>query len=93
LPDASINPTDARGHYFDVRRQFFGFLGLLMLWMVGVDLLFGSGFNTESGLNLFGFVVFVSMASSSQIWVHRIGTGITWFLFTVMLAAYETGAW
>ena len=93
LPEASINPTDAKGHYFDIRRQFFGFLVLLMLWMVGVDLLFGSGFNTETGINLFGFVVFIVMASSSHIWVHRIGTGIAWIMFTALVVASESTVW
>ena len=87
LPDASINTTDVRGHYFDIRRQFFGFLGLLMIWAVGVDLLFGEGFTSTNGINLVGLVLFIVMASSSKIWVHRIGTGVAWLLFAAMLAA------
>ena len=92
LPDASSNTTDVRDHYFDVRRQFFGFLGLLMIWTIGVDLLFGDGFTSASGLNLVGLVLFIVMASSSQIWVHRIGTGVAWLWFAAMLAASGSGA-
>ena len=92
LPDASINTMDVRGHYFDVRRQFFGLLGLMMIWTVGVDLLFGDGFTSAHGLNLVGLVLFIIMASSSKIWVHRIGTGVAWILFAVMLTASGSGA-
>jgi len=56
-----------------------------------VDVLFGDGFTSVSGLNLVGLVLFIVMASSSQIWVHRIGTGVAWLLFAAMLAANGSG--
>lgn len=92
LPDTSTNTTEVRDHYFDVRHQFFGFLGFTAIWSVGVDILFGDGFRSENGLHLAGLLVFILMASSSKIWVHRIGTGVSWVLFMAILAVSGSGA-
>lgn len=91
LPDASADATGVRNHYFEVRPQFFGFLGVLMIWIVGVDLLFGDGFTTASFFNMAGLVLFSVMAVSSQIQVHRIGTVIAWLLFVALLTARSLG--
>lgn len=91
LPDASSNTTDLRSHYFDVRRQFFGFLGLLMVWTVGVDILLGDGLTTASIFNLVGLVLFLALALFSQPKVHAIGTGAAWLFFIAMLGAKGMG--
>jgi hypothetical protein len=91
LPDASSTATDVRTHYFDVRRQFFGLLGLLMIWSVGVDFLFGGGMTSAGVANIVVLVFFIVMASSPQIGVHRIGAGVGWLLFIAMLVARGLG--
>lgn len=91
LPDAASGTTDLRAHYFDVRRQFFGLLALLMVWIVGVDFLLGSGWTSAATLNLIGFVLFVVMASTSQHRVHAICTAITWLFLLVSLSAKGVG--
>lgn len=91
LPDASSDATDLRTHYFDVRRQFFSLLALLMVWNVGVDFLLGNGWTSASTLNLAGLVIFAVMALTSRPRVHAIGMGIAWLFFVVALGAQGTG--
>lgn len=91
LPDASSNTSDVRAHYFGVRRQFFGFLGLLMIWTVGVDFLMGSGLTPNGILNLVGLVLFLALASLPQPRVHTIGTGIGWLFYILVLGAKGSG--
>ena len=91
LPDASSSTTDVRVHYFDVRRQFFGLLALLMIWAIGVDVLFDGGFIPANIANIAGLILFMVLASSSQTGVHRIGAGVGWFLFITMVAARGLG--
>ena len=86
LPDAGGATTDVREHYFDSRSRFFGLLGLLMIWSVGIDFLFGDGLTTAGVINLVGLVFFIVMALSSGVQVHRIGTAAGWVFIVAILA-------
>lgn len=92
LPDASSEAVDLRVHYFDVHRQFFSFLALLMLWIVGVDFLLGSGMTSAGIINLVGAALFGGMALTSQRGVHTAGTAIAWLFCALMLGAKGSGA-
>ena len=38
LPDqSSSNKQDVHAHFLNVKQQFFGFLGLLQIWIIGFD--------------------------------------------------------
>lgn len=91
LPDASGETTDVREHYFDSHTRFFGLLGLLMIWSVGVDFLLGNGWTSEGGVNVVGFLIFAVMASTSQARVHRVGTIVAWVFFIFVLSARGSG--
>jgi len=71
--------------------QFFGLLGPLMLWVIGVDFLLGGGFKTAGILNLVGLLIFAVMALTPQPRVHAIGTGIAWLFFVVGLGLQGMG--
>jgi len=91
LPDASSTAADVKGHYFDVRRQFFSLLGLLMVWSIGVDFLVGDGLTSTGVANIVGMVFFFGMALVSQPGIHKIGAGVGWLLFVALLAARGLG--
>jgi hypothetical protein len=92
LPDATSTATDVRSHYFDVRRQFFVLLGLLMIWSIGVDVILAGDGLTPSGVgNLIGLVFFSAMALLSQPGIHKVGAGVGWVFFVAMLTARGLG--
>jgi len=80
-------PSDAQEHYFRVARRFFSILAVLMLWMIGVDFVLGSGF-TAAGLWNAGLVVlFLFLANSQAVRLHVTSTGVTWVLLLSLLIA------
>jgi hypothetical protein len=87
LPDpSSADAGDLRTHYFNISRQFFSFLALLQVWMLGVDLLLGKGFTSDGIFNVIALVLFVILALVSQPKVHNVGTGVGWLLFIIVIA-------
>jgi hypothetical protein len=91
LPDASSETTDVREHFFDSHTRFFGLLGLLMLWSVGVDVLFGDGLTSAGITNLVAFVFFAILALSSQPGLHKAGTAVGWLIFVGVIIARGLG--
>jgi hypothetical protein len=79
-------PSDAeteelRTHYFAVRPQFFGALALLQLWVIGVDVLLGSGFTAASTFNAVALGIVLVLAVFERAGVHAVGTALAWALF------------
>jgi hypothetical protein len=82
LPDpSSPDANNLRDYYFGICRQFFFFLALLQIWVVGVDFLLGKGFTTPGIFNVVAFFLFITMASSQHAKLHNIGTGLAWLLY------------
>ena len=92
LPDhSSADAGDLRAHYFTISRQFFSFLALLQVWILGVDLLLGKGFTSAGIFNVIALVLFVILALASQPKVHSVGTGVGWLLFIIVMAVRALG--
>ena len=78
LPDsARTTDGDYRAHYFAIASRFFGLLAALMVWMVGVDLVFGGGWTATTWLNLAEGALFSFLAMSLQVRVHQALTLLT----------------
>jgi len=88
---SSADAGDLRAHYFNVNRQFFSFLALLQIWILGVDFLFGDGFISASVFNVVALALFGVLALSPQSIVHSIGTVAGWLLFVAMFVARGLG--
>ena len=80
-------PGDARAHYFRVARRFFSIMALLMLWMIGVDFVLGSGFTAAGLWNAALVVLFLALANSKALRLHVTSTGVTWVLLLSLLIA------
>jgi len=92
LPDhSSADAGDLRAHYFTISRQFFSFLALLQVWILGVDLLLGKGFTSDGIFNVISLVLFVILALVTQPKVHSVGTGVGWLLFIIVMAVRALG--
>ena len=92
LPDpSSADAGDLRAHYFNISRQFFSFLALLQVWILGVDLLLGKGFTSAGIFNVIALVLFGILALFSQPKVHSVGTGVGWLLFIIVIALRALG--
>ena len=86
LPDPSSPDTDnMRAYYFGICRQFFFFLALLQIWILGVDFIFGDGFTTLGIFNIIIFFLAAVMAYSQHPKLHSIGTGFAWILYFGLL--------
>jgi hypothetical protein len=81
LLPSDAETTDLRAHYFAVSPQFFGALGLLQLWVLGVDLLLGRGFTTAGMFNVVALAIFVALATSRRSGLHAAVTVLAWALF------------
>ena len=92
LPDpSSADAGDLRAHYFNISRQFFSFLALLQVWILGVDLLLGKGFTSAGIFNVIALVLFVILALVSRPKVHSVGTGVGWLFFIIVMAVRALG--
>ena len=78
-------PSDARAHYFRVARKFFSFMAVLMLWMIGVDFVLGSGFTAAGVWNAGLVVLFLILANSKGDRLHVTLTGVTWLMVLSLL--------
>ena len=75
LPKGNLKqPGEARAHYFDVARPFFGLLAVLMLWVIGADLVLGRSFDTQPVVNLVVALLFLAMAIAGDLRFHRAAT-------------------
>lgn len=72
---------DRRASYFEVSGQFFLMLALLQAWMLGVDMLLGSGFTSMGIVNVAALLLAMLLASSRRTPVHAGGTVVAWVLF------------
>jgi len=77
-PDDSLN---LRAYYFEISRQFFLMLALLQAWIIGVDVLLGTGFTSAGVINLMTLLLALLLASSRKTTVHVGGTVVAWVLF------------
>ena len=92
LPDpSSADAGDLRAHFFNISRQFFSFLALLQVWILGVDLLLGKGFTSAGIFNVIALVLFVILALVSRPKVHSVGTGVGWLFFIIVIAIRALG--
>ena len=73
-------PSDARAHYFRVAGRFFSLMAVLMLWMIGVDFVLGSGFTAAGLWNVGLGALFLVLANSEAPRLHVTVTGVTWLL-------------
>jgi hypothetical protein len=77
--------SDARAHYFRVARRFFSIMAVLMLWMIGVDFVLGSGFTAAGAWNVVLVVLFLVLSNSNALRLHVTATGLTWALSLSLL--------
>ncbi len=92
LPDpSSADAGDLRALYFNISRQFFSFLALVQVWVLGVDLLLGKGFTSDGIFNVIALVLFVILALVTQPKAHSVGTVVGWLLFIVFIAVRALG--
>ena len=92
LPDASSPDTnDLRAYYFGISRQFFIFLALLQLWILGVDLMLRKGLTAASSFNAAALALAILLAASQRPKVHSLGTGTAWILFVAGMVAQGLG--
>jgi hypothetical protein len=92
LPDeSSSNKADVRAHFLHIKRQFFGFLALLQIWVIGFDLIMGFGITNAGIVNFAGFIYFIIMSSISNESGLRYGTIVAWFLFVILFSARAAG--
>jgi hypothetical protein len=93
LPDSvRAGEGDYLEHYFSVSRRFFSLLALLMVWMVGIDFLFGEGFGAVTAVNTGEGVVFAVLAVSRAERVHETVTGLACAIFLLDVALQGFGA-
>lgn len=78
---SSPDANDLRAYYFGICRQFFFFLALLQVWVIGVDFVLGKGFTIPGIFNGVAFLLFISMVSSPNEKLHIFGSGIAWLLY------------
>ncbi len=71
-------PGEPRAHYFRVAPRFFSLLAVLMLWMIGVDFVLGTGFTPAGLWNAVLLVLFLVLARSQGLRLHATATGVTW---------------
>jgi len=82
LPDSSRpEVNNLREHYFGICRQFFFFLAILQVWIIGVDFVLRKGFTTPGIFNVIGLFLFISLSSSGSARLHSIGTLLAWILY------------
>lgn len=82
LPEMPANDSlDLRAFYFEVGRQFFLLLALLQAWIIGVDMLLGTGFTSAGVVNLVALLLALLLASSRKPTIHTGGTVVAWVLF------------
>jgi len=87
----SGSASEPRRHYYDVAPQFFVFMAMLQVWVVGVDLLFADGLTVMSGINIAAGLLFLIMAFSPTQRVHSSGTVVAWVLFLVAMTLHGVG--
>jgi predicted membrane protein len=84
-------PSEPRVHYFRVAARFFAILAVLMLWMIGVDFVLGTGFTPAGAWNAALFVLFLILARSQDLRLHITSTVVTWVLLVSLLASRSFG--
>jgi len=89
---AYAGPSDARAHYFRVAPRFFSIMAVLMLWMIGVDFVLGSGFTAAGFWNAIFVVPFLVLANSNGLRLHVTLTGVTWALTLSLLISRALSA-
>ena len=87
-PDDSL---DLRAFYFEVSRQFFLLLALLQVWIIGVDVLLGTGFTSAGGVTIVALLLALLLATSRKIAIHVGGTVVAWVLFLGSMVARSLG--
>ncbi len=92
LPEIPADDSlDLRAFYFEVSRQFFFLLALLQAWIIGVDVLLGTGFKSAGIVNLVALLLVLLLASSRKTTVHVGGTVVAWVLFLGSMVARSLG--
>ena len=90
LPEFS-DSAELKDFYFRVNQKFFLFLAALQLWIVGTDLVLGTGFQIVSTFNLIfcGLAVIMYFVQTEK--VHASGVIATWILFLSVLGLRALG--
>jgi hypothetical protein len=91
LPDPVRVSDDPTAQYLEAAPTGFALLALAMLWLPGMDVLFGSGLQAVNIWNLAALALFPALAMSSSRRFHGIGAVIAWALFLSLLAARALG--
>jgi hypothetical protein len=92
LPDPGQAFDDSFSRFRAGARQAFVLLGLTMLWVLGMDAIFGSGLEWEGLWNVAAAGVFALVAQSTSAHVNAIGSGIAWAIFIGAGVARAFGA-
>jgi hypothetical protein len=92
LPDSSsTDANDLRQYYRSIRRQFFLFIVLLQVWIIGVDFVLGNGFTGASAVNVVFAALALALMASRGERTHQVGTISACVLFLAATVARGLG--
>lgn len=92
VPDAAlVEPGDSLEQYFQMARQFFFLLAMLMVWMIGVDFVLGTGLTRAGIWTAAEAALFGVLAASRSRRLHAPATGVAWVLVLSMLISRGLG--
>jgi len=91
IPDPSRASGDSNADYFAITQPVFTLLALVLAWLVGVDLIFGSGVEPATVWDLVAAGLCAALALSRSRRVHLFGAGLAWLLFLSVLTARGVG--
>lgn len=81
----------ALSQYFAVSRPFFLLLAAVQVWIIGADLLLGTGFTSAALPNVFAAALALILASSQKKGTHAVGVIVAWVLLLIASVLRATG--
>lgn len=91
LPDPARASGDPTALYLESARPAFTLLAIVMAWLVGMDVIFGTGVQATTFWNLASLALAATLAASTNLRLHTGGAVVAWALFLSLLAASELG--